>query len=121
MLRHFTEVIERAKRNGPVRLVVAAAQDEEALRAVKAAHDAGLAEAVLVGDSALIAALLPMACALLAKRGAFAAATTTTRVRGWRARPAGAPVPMRRRPTVSRRCRSSSARSSLPTSWVRRR
>ena len=34
----------------------------------------------------LIAALLPMACALLAKRGAFAAATTTTRVRGWRAR-----------------------------------
>lgn len=60
MLRHFTEVIERAKRNGPVRLVVAAAQDEEALRAVKAAHDAGLAEAVLVGDSALIAALLPV-------------------------------------------------------------
>ncbi len=58
MLRHFSEVIERAKRNGPVRLVVAAAQDEEALRAVKAAHDAGLAEAVLVGDSALIQPML---------------------------------------------------------------
>ena len=52
------ELVERAKQNGPVKLVVAAAQDEEALLAVKAAHDAGLAEAVLVGDRAQILPLL---------------------------------------------------------------
>ena len=58
MLRKFEEVLMRAKENGPVQVVVAAAQDEEALRAVKAAHDAGLAEAILVGDLALIQPML---------------------------------------------------------------
>lgn len=58
MLRHFSEVLDRAREKGPVRIVVAAAQDEEALRAVKAAYEAGLAEAILVGDTALIRPLL---------------------------------------------------------------
>ena len=58
MLRHFSEIIARARQNGPVKVVVAAAQDEEALGAVKAAYDVGLAEAVLVGDSSQISLLL---------------------------------------------------------------
>ena len=58
MLRYFAELIERAKQSGPVKLVVAAAQDEEALLAVKAAYDVGLADAVLVGDSEQILPLL---------------------------------------------------------------
>ena len=58
MLRKFEELMDRAKQNGPVQLVVAAAQDEEALRAVKAAYDGGLAEAILVGDASLIRPML---------------------------------------------------------------
>jgi len=58
LLCHFSEVIARAKLRGPVKLVVAAAQDEEALLAVKEAYDAGLADAVLVGDSSQILPLL---------------------------------------------------------------
>ncbi len=58
MLRNFEEVMDLARQKGPVQVVVAAAQDEEALRAVKAAHDAGLAEATLVGDESVIRPLL---------------------------------------------------------------
>ncbi len=58
MLRHFEEIIARARKSGPVKIVVAAAQDEEALLAVKAAWDVGLAEAVLVGNSQQIVPLL---------------------------------------------------------------
>ena len=58
MFRHFAEIISKAKQSGPVKIVVAAAQDEEALLAVKAACDAGLAEAVLVGDRVQILPLL---------------------------------------------------------------
>ncbi|MBP2665683.1 MAG: Phosphate butyryltransferase [Firmicutes bacterium] len=58
LLRKFEELMDRAKQNGPVQLVVAAAQDEEALRAVKAAYDGGLAEAILVGDASLIQPML---------------------------------------------------------------
>lgn len=58
LLRKFEELMDRAKQNGPVQLVVAAAQDEEALRAVKAAYDEGLAEAILVGDASLIQPML---------------------------------------------------------------
>lgn len=54
MIRNFSEVLVRAQQNGPVQVVLAGAQDEEALRAIKAAYDAGLAEATLVGDSELI-------------------------------------------------------------------
>lgn len=59
MLRTFAEVLAQARQKGPLTIVVAAAQDDEALRAVKAAHDEGLAEAVLVGDAAQIRRLLP--------------------------------------------------------------
>ena len=58
MLRHFEEIISRAQKSGPVKIVVAAAQDEEDLLAVKAACDVGLAEAVLVGNSQQIIPLL---------------------------------------------------------------
>ncbi|HWR29340.1 MAG TPA: phosphate acyltransferase [Negativicutes bacterium] len=58
MLHNFAEVLMRAGKNGPVQVVVAVAQDEEALRAVKAAHDAGLADATLVGDATLIKPML---------------------------------------------------------------
>jgi phosphate butyryltransferase len=57
-LRKFEELLVLAKQNGPVQVVLAAAQDEEALRAVKSAYDAGLAEATLVGDSKLIRPML---------------------------------------------------------------
>jgi phosphate butyryltransferase len=58
MLNGFEELRIRARSRGPLPVVVAAAQDEEALRAVKAARDAGLAEPVLVGDETLIRPLL---------------------------------------------------------------
>jgi phosphate butyryltransferase len=54
VLRHFEELMTRAKQSGPVKVVVAAAQDEEALWAVKAAQNAGLADVILVGDLELI-------------------------------------------------------------------
>ncbi|NMC32816.1 MAG: phosphate butyryltransferase [Veillonellaceae bacterium] len=58
MLTGFEELRIRARNRGPLPVVVAAAQDEEALRAVKAARDAGMAEPVLVGDETLIRPLL---------------------------------------------------------------
>ena len=58
MIRSFAELLARAEQNGPVQVVLAGAQDEEALRAIKAACDAGLAEATLVGDSALVQPML---------------------------------------------------------------
>ena len=58
MIRSFAELLVCAKQNGPIQVVLAGAQDEEALRAIKAAYDAGLAEVTLVGDSKLIKPLL---------------------------------------------------------------
>lgn len=58
MLSHFSELVDRAKQKGPVKIAVAAAQDDEALRAVKAAQELGLADPVLVGDAKLIQPLL---------------------------------------------------------------
>jgi phosphate butyryltransferase len=54
MLSSFDEVLKRTRLTGGRTLSVAAAQDEEVLRAVKAAYDQGLARAILVGDAALI-------------------------------------------------------------------
>lgn len=53
-MKNFAEVLGRAAQIGPLPLVLAAAQDEEALRALKAACEAGLAQPMLVGDEALI-------------------------------------------------------------------
>lgn len=58
MLSSFSEVIEKAKRNGRKVISVAAAQDRDVLEAVKAARDIGLADAILVGDETLIRPLM---------------------------------------------------------------
>lgn len=60
MLFKFEEMVARAGKNGPVPVIVAAAQDEEALRAVKAAQDAGMAIATLIGDATRIQPLLKL-------------------------------------------------------------
>ena len=57
MLRSFKELLNRARRYGRVTVSVAAAQDRDALAAVKAAVEEGLINAILVGD---IAAIRPM-------------------------------------------------------------
>jgi len=58
MLRNFQEVIDKAKGLGPVVMSVSVAQDKDVLFAVKAAEEAGLARAILVGDKNLIEPLL---------------------------------------------------------------
>lgn len=58
MLSYFSELVEHARQAGAVKIAVAAAQDDEALRAVKAAQDLGLADPVLVGDESQIRPLL---------------------------------------------------------------
>ncbi len=60
MLRNFEEVVFEAKKLGQVVISVAAAQDKDVLEAIKAAQDAGLAKAILVGDAELIRPLLPL-------------------------------------------------------------
>ena len=57
-MKNFAGVLARAVQIGPLPVVLAAAQDEEALRALKAACEAGLAQPMLVGDEALIRPLL---------------------------------------------------------------
>ncbi len=54
MLHNFGEVLEKVQRLGRVVISVAAAQDKDVLKAIKAAADGGLVEAILVGDSELI-------------------------------------------------------------------
>jgi len=54
MLRDYEELRTAAKGRGRVRVAVAAAQDREVMEAVQAATRAGLIEAVLVGDEAVI-------------------------------------------------------------------
>jgi phosphate butyryltransferase len=58
VLRNFAEVLSRAQGLGRVTISVAAAQDKDVLQAVKAAFDAGLATAILVGDAVAITPLL---------------------------------------------------------------
>ena len=54
MIRNFIELMENTGKRGGVTVCVAAAQDEEVLRALKEAHDIGIASAILVGDEDLI-------------------------------------------------------------------
>ena len=54
MLRTFEDMQAAARARGKVRVAVAAAQDREVLEAIKAGLQAGLIEATLVGDPALI-------------------------------------------------------------------
>lgn len=58
MLKNFAEVVQKAKKLGGVTISVAAAQDKDVLQALKAAQDAGLAKAILVGDAGLIKPML---------------------------------------------------------------
>lgn len=50
MINDFNGIIEQAGAVGPKTIAVAVAQDEDVLKAVSAAHDLGIASAVLVGD-----------------------------------------------------------------------
>jgi phosphate butyryltransferase len=57
VLRDFNELMEKAKNLGKVTISVAAAQDKEVLQALAVAQQAGFAQAILVGDAALIKVL----------------------------------------------------------------
>lgn len=58
MLRNFSDVVEKAKKQGKVTISVAAAQDKEVLESIKAARDIDMADAILVGDENLIRPLM---------------------------------------------------------------
>lgn len=53
-MRNFKEVIEAARKAGPKILSVAVAQDEDVLKAVKAAVDNGIVKPILVGEKSKI-------------------------------------------------------------------
>lgn len=54
LYRSFGEILEKVRSGGPVTISVAVAQDRDVLEAVKAAEEAGIARAILVGDENLI-------------------------------------------------------------------
>jgi phosphate butyryltransferase len=54
MIKKFPEIIKTAREKGPKTIAVAVAQDLDVLLAVKNAKELGIADAILVGDSALI-------------------------------------------------------------------
>ncbi|HOS70042.1 MAG TPA: bifunctional enoyl-CoA hydratase/phosphate acetyltransferase [Bacillota bacterium] len=54
MIKNFNELLETAKSQKKMKIVVAAAQDEDVIKAVSQAKEAGIAEPVLVGDKAKI-------------------------------------------------------------------
>lgn len=54
MFRNYQDVMDTIKNLGRVTVSVAAAQDKEVLLALKMAYEAGIAEAILVGDAAAI-------------------------------------------------------------------
>lgn len=58
MIRNFEELLEAAKSQRKMKIVVAAAQDEDVIAAVSKASEMGLAEPVLVGYEAKIKALM---------------------------------------------------------------
>lgn len=54
MLKNFDDLVEKAKHKGVSKVCVAAAADEEVLKAIKIATDLGFVESILVGDKAKI-------------------------------------------------------------------
>ncbi len=58
MLNHIHDILETAKTTKRGVIAVAAAHDEDVLKAVAAAHEAGMVDAILVGDTQKIAAIL---------------------------------------------------------------
>ena len=51
---NFEDLIAKVKTCGKQKLAVAAAEDDAVLEAVDAAHEQGIADAILVGDEAAI-------------------------------------------------------------------
>ncbi len=58
MLNHIESILQKAKTTGRGVIAVAAAHDEDVLKAVSAAHEAGMVDAILVGHSSEIRAIL---------------------------------------------------------------
>jgi phosphate butyryltransferase len=58
LYRNYNEIVAEIKKRSLVRISVAVAQDKEVLAAVKLAQDAGIAEAILVGDTSIITPML---------------------------------------------------------------
>lgn len=54
MIKNFDELLKVAKERGPKKIAVACAEDVEVLKAINNAYDAGVVEAILVGDEELI-------------------------------------------------------------------
>lgn len=50
-MRSFEEIIEEAKRKGPLRLVLAASRDEESREAIKRAEKEGIVKGILIEDT----------------------------------------------------------------------
>lgn len=57
-LKNFAELLEAVKRRPPVTVAVAAAEDEELLKAVKLAESMGFVKPILVGDAEKVEALV---------------------------------------------------------------
>lgn len=58
MIKNFNELLETAKSQKMMKIVVAAAQDEDVIKAVSQAKEIGIAEPVLVGDKAKIVSIM---------------------------------------------------------------
>lgn len=58
MYCNYNEIVDEVKIRGPVTISVAVAQDKDVLLAIKMAQDAGIAQAILVGDADLITPML---------------------------------------------------------------
>ena len=54
MIKNFNELLETAKSQKIMKIVIAAAQDEDVIKAVSQAKEIGIAEPVLVGNKAKI-------------------------------------------------------------------
>lgn len=62
MIKDFETILEYAKKLGPKTLAVAAAEDDDVLKAVEYARLEGIVEAVLIGDSEKIGTILKNNC-----------------------------------------------------------
>ena len=58
MIASFSDMMQKVKQNGPMRLACAAAEDEASLCALQQAEEAGIAVPILLGDPQKIGALM---------------------------------------------------------------
>jgi len=61
MFSNLAELLDAARRAGPVEVAIAAAQDEDVIEAIKKAQEIGLARGIFVGDPQKIRALAEVA------------------------------------------------------------